>query len=377
MSLQLRSLLRPEGELELSLADEPMPTPAEDEVVVRVEAAPINPSDLGMLLAGADLETARASGTKERPVITARAPSASQPGMKPRLGKALPVGNEGAGVVVAAGSSPAAQALLGKTVGIFGGGAYAEHRAVPAAGCLVLPEGTSAEAGASNFVNPMTALAMLETMRREGHTALVHTAAASNLGQMLVKLCARDGVPLVNIVRRREQVELLRGLGAEHVCDSSAPGFEEELTRAIETAGATLAFDAVAGGTLANQILHCMEVAISRDAKHYSPYGSAKHKQLYVYGALDRGPTVLDRAYGLAWGIGGWLVRNRLATFAPADVARLRARVASELTTTFASHYTQRITLPSMLDLDVMRRYAKMATGDKYLVLPGAPAAGA
>ena len=370
MSLQIRSLVRPEGEVEISLVDEAVPAPGDDEVVVRVDAAPINPSDLGSLLARADLSRARVSGTTTLPVVTAPIPAAAMPGMRVRLGKPLPVGNEGAGVVISAGSSPAAQALLGKTVGIAGGGTYAQVRAVPAAACLALPEGTSAKAGASNFVNPMTAVTMVETMRRENHTALVHTAAASNLGQMLVKLCAKDGVPLVNIVRRPEQAQLLREIGATYVCDSSAESFDEDLAKAIAETGATLAFDAIGGGTLASRILHAMEVAASRDAKHYSPYGSTVHKQLYIYGALDFGPTTLDRSYGLAWGIGGWLVRNRLATFAPADVQRLRTRVASELTTTFASHYTKEISLAEMLDLDVMRRYAKMATGDKYLVTP-------
>ena len=361
MTLQMQSLVRADGEVEIALVEVPMPEPGDDQVVVRIEAAPINPSDLGVLLARADLATAERRGN----VVTAKT---SVAGLGARLGKSIPVGNEGAGVVVAAGAS--AQALLGKTVGIFGGGTYAQHRLVPAAQCLVLPEGTTAAQGASNFVNPMTTLAMLETMRREGHSALVHTAAASNLGQMLVKLCAADGVPLVNVVRRPEQVKLLRDLGAEHVCDSSRDTFQDDLTEAIAKAGATLAFDAIGGGRLAGQILASMEAAASRDAKTYSPYGSTVHKQLYVYGGLDRGVTELSRNYGMAWGIGGFLVGNTLAKLPREDVARLRERVARELGTIFSSRYTEEISLTGALDLDTMKRYAKQATGEKFLVVP-------
>ena len=291
-------------------------------------------------------------------------------GLAVRVGKALPVGNEGAGVVVAAGTSPAAQALLGKTVGVYGGGMYAQHRCLPASMCLALPDGLTAADGASNFVNPMTALCMLETMRREGHSAIVHTAAASNLGQMLVKLCAKDGVALVNVVRRAEQVSALRELGAQHVVDSSADSFEDDLVDAIARTGATLAFDAIGGGQLADVLLRAMERVASRDAARYSPYGSTTHKQLYVYGGLDRAATTLSRNYGMSWGVGGWLVGNTLAKLSATEVAGLRTRVANELTTTFASHYTKRITLRELLDLDVLRGYAKMATGEKYLVVP-------
>lgn len=370
MSLQVRSLVRPEGEVEVALHETPVPAPGPDDVVVRIDAAPINPSDLGVLFARADLDTARSTGTAELPALTASIPPAAMAGLASRVGKALPVGNEGAGVVVAAGGSPAAQALLGRTVGVYGGGTYAQHRSLPAAMCLTLPDGVSAEQGASNFVNPMTALAMLETMRREGHSAIVHTAAASNLGQMLVKLCAKDGVPLVNVVRRAEQVTTLRALGAEHVVDSSAASFEDDLADAIARAGATLAFDAIGGGALADAILRGMERVAAKDAARYSPYGSTTHKQLYFYGGLDRAPTALSRNYGMSWGVGGWLVSNVLVTLGMAESARLRARVAGELATTFASHYTQRITLRELLDPEVLRRYARMATGEKYLVVP-------
>jgi NADPH:quinone reductase-like Zn-dependent oxidoreductase len=370
MSLQIRSLVSPDGELELSLADVPMPTPADHEVVVRVDAAPINPSDINVLLARADVAALQASGSAQRPVVRGTLPAGALGGMKARLGKPLPVGNEGAGVVIAAGSAPDAQALLGKTVGISGGGMFAEHRCLPAADCLVLPEGATAVQGASNFVNPMTVLGMLETMRLEGHTALVHTAAASSLGQMLQRACARDGVPLVNVVRRPEQVSLLRELGATHVCDSSAPSFEADLTAALTATGATVAFDAIGGGDLGSRILERMEVVTNRDAARYSPYGSTTHKQLYIYGMLDRGPSLLSRNYGWAWGVAAWLLPNRLQAFGPDVTARLRARVGGELTTTFASHYTGEIGLAEALDLKVIGRYARQATGDKLLIVP-------
>lgn len=371
MSLQVRSLVRPDGVVEVALHEAPTPTPGPDEVLVRLDAAPINPSDLNVVFARADLDTLRATGTATLPALTATIPPAAMAGHAARLGKPLPVGNEGAGLVVAAGASPAAQALLGRTVGVYGGATYAEHRCLPAAMCLALPDGVSAEQGASHFVNPMTALCMLETMRREGHTAIIHTAAASNLGQMLVKLCAKDGVPLVNVVRRAEQAATLRALGAEHVVDSSAASFEDDLVDAIARTGATLAFDAVGGGGLADVILRAMERVASRDAARYSPYGSTTHKQLYVYGALDRGATTLTRAYGMSWGVGGWLVSNTLVAIGMTEAARLRARVAAELTTTFASHYTRRITLRELLDPAVVREYARMATGEKFLVVAG------
>ncbi|MFO0553359.1 MAG: zinc-binding dehydrogenase [Polyangiaceae bacterium] len=372
MSLQLRSLVRPDGEVEISLADFPEPTPGPEEVVVRVDAAPINPSDLGVMFARAEFASAKASVVDGRPVVTARVPEGALASMQARIGKAIPVGNEGAGLVVRAGDSPAAQALLGKVVGIYGGGTYAQHRAVAAAACLVLPEGTTAEEGASNFVNPMTVLAMLATMRREGHSAIVHTAAASNLGQMLVKLCAKDGVPLVNVVRRAEHVALLRKLGAEHIVDSSDPAFDAQLAEAIAKTKATLAFDAIGGGSTASRVLQAMEAAASRDTTHYSPYGSTIHKQLYIYGSLDRGPTELNRAYGLSWGIGGWLVSNTLAKLPKADIGAMRARVAAELQTTFASHYTKRLSLAQALDLAEIGHYAKQATGEKFLITPSA-----
>lgn len=369
-ALQLRSLVKKNGELELSLAQVPIPEPGADEVLVRVEATPINPSDLGLLFGPADMSAARASGTVQSPVITASVPEKLLKGLAARLDQSLPVGNEGAGVVVKAGASPAAQALLGKTVAILGGAMYAQYRAMPAKQCLVLPEGTKPSEGASCFVNPLTSLSMVETMHREGHTALVHTAAASNLGQMLNKICMKDGVSLVNIVRKPEQEKILREIGAKFVCNSSSPTFMDDLTDALVETGATLAFDAIGGGRLAGQILSCMEVAINRKATEYSRYGSAVHKQVYLYGALDRTPTEINRNFGMAWGVGGWLLTPFLQKIGFEAAQKLRMRVVSELKTTFASHYTREISLAEALTLDAIGVYGKQATGEKVLINP-------
>jgi NADPH:quinone reductase len=369
-ALELRSLVTSQGTLELSLRDVPVPSPAANEVLVRVEAAPINPSDLGLLIASADMSTATVGGTPERPIVTAPLAAGSLGALSARVDKPLPVGNEGAGTVVAAGSSPAAQGLIGRTVGIAGGAMYSQYRVADAATCLVLPDGTSAKDGASSFVNPLTALGMVETMRREGHSALVHTAAASNLGQMLVKLCNTDAVPLVNIVRKPEQEELLRSLGAVHVCNSTSPSFTTDLVEALKETSATLAFDATGGGTLASQILNGMEQAANATAAQYSRYGSGVHKQVYIYGALDTGPTTLNRNFGMAWGVGGWLLTPFLQSIGAEAIARLRARVGAELTTTFASTYTQDVSLAGMLHPDAFNRYIKRATGEKFLVTP-------
>ena len=367
---QLRSLVTADGILELSLATVEVPEPGPDEVLIRVEAAPINPSDLGLLLAGADLSTARASGTPEQPVITAEIPGPALRAAAGRLGQSLPVGNEGAGTVIGAGSSERARSLAGRTVAAAGGGMYAQYRIVRASQCLELPEGTDAADGASAFVNPLTVLAMVETMRREGHTALVHTAAASNLGQMLNRICLEDGIPLVNIVRRPEQEALLRGAGAAHVCVSTAPAFMDDLTRSLIATSATLAFDAIGGGRLAGQILTAMEAAATVTATEYSRYGSAVHKQVYIYGGLDRGPTELSRSFGMAWGVGGWLLTPFLQSIGPEAVQALRARVAAGLKTTFASTHAGQVSLTGALRLDVLRRYATQATGGKFLIRP-------
>src|SRR4051794_31237725 len=368
--LQLRSLIKNSGELEISLASVPTPEPGPDEIVVRVEASPINPSDLGLLVGAADMTTAKASGSKDAPVITAKVPDAAMKAMAGRLDESMPVGNEGAGVVVATGSSDAAKALMGKTVAMIGGAMYAQYRTIKARDVLELPEGTTAAEGASCFVNPLTALGMTETMRREGHKALVHTAAASNLGQMLNKICLKDGIDLVNIVRSKQQADILHNIGAKHVVDSTAASFMDGLTNALVEPGATIAFDAIGGGKLAGQILTCMEIAINKTAKVYSRYGSNVHKQVYIYGGLDLRPTELNRSFGMTWGVGGWLLFPFLQKIGPADGARLRQRVIDELKTTFASHYTKEISLQEALQLPNIAGYGKRATGEKYLINP-------
>jgi NADPH:quinone reductase-like Zn-dependent oxidoreductase len=368
--LQLRSLLKKSGELELSLVNIPTPEPAEDEVVVRVEATPINPSDLGLLIGPADMSTAVVSGGKESPVITAKMPEPAVKMMGARLDQSLPVGNEGAGTVIRTGSSDAAKALMGKLVSVIGGAMYTQYRTVKARDVMPLPSGTTAADGASWFVNPLTALGMTETMRRENHKALVHTAAASNLGQMLNKICIKDGIGLVNIVRSKEQAELLHKIGAKYVVDSTAPTFMDDLTAALVETGATIAFDAIGGGKLAGQILTGMEIAANKTAKEYSRYGSSVFKQVYIYGSLNTGPTELSRSFGLSWSVSGWLLTPFLQKIGPADIGKLRQRVVSELKTTFASHYTQVVSLPEVLQMSNIAVYNKRATGEKFLINP-------
>ena len=369
-NLQLRSKVGEDNTLELSFQETTMPEPGPDEVIVRVEAAPINPSDLALLLGPADISTARAGGTPERPVVTADIPAMFMKMVAARIGQSLPVGNEGAGTVIAAGSSAGAQALLGKTVGMAGGEMYARYRLIKANMCLELPAGTSARDGASCFVNPMTALGMVLTMRAEGHKALVHTAAASNLGQMLNRLCQEDGIELVNIVRKAEQEEILRNLGARYVCNSAAESFTADLTAALAATGATLAFDATGGGRLASKILTCMEAVAAASMKTYNRYGSEVYKQVYVYGFLDRSPTTLNINYGFAWGMGGWLLPHFLQKAGVATMMEMRARVAAGLKTTFASHYSREISLTEALSVPVIAAYARQATGEKYLIRP-------
>ena len=368
--LQLRSRIAKSGDLELSLAKVELPEPGPDQVLVKVEATPINPSDLGLLLGPADMATAKSSGSGDDIKVTAKVPAALLAFLAARLDEAMPVGNEGAGTVIKAGSSEAAQALKGKTVSMVGGAMYAQYRLLKATDCQPLPAGTTAAEGASWFVNPLTALGMTETMKREGHTALVHTAAASNLGQMLNKICLEDGIGLVNIVRSAEQAKLLRGIGAKHVVDSSSASFTDDLTQALVETGATIAFDAIGGGKLASQILTCMEIALNKTAKVYSRYGSTTHKQVYVYGGLNTGPIELVRNYGMAWGVGGWLLTPFLQKIGRPEQVRLRERVVKGLKTTFASHYTQVISLPEVLDLKNIAIYNKRATGEKFLINP-------
>jgi NADPH2:quinone reductase len=368
--LQLQSLVTKEGTLELSLATIPVPKPADDEVLVRVEASPINPSDLGLLFGMADMTSASASGTAESPVVTATIPEGLRKIVAARAGQSLPVGNEGGGVVEAAGASEEAQALLEKTVGILGGAMYTQYRVVKAKQCLMMHDGVTSAESASCFVNPLTALGMVETMKAEGFTALCHTAAGSNLGQMLQKICLKDGVDLVNVVRKQEGVDLLKGIGAKYVCNSSSDSFTEDLTDAFAATGAYIAFDATGGGKLASQLLTAMEAAAMRAGGDYNRYGSDQFKQVYIYGGLDRTPTTLSRNFGFSWNLGGWLLTPFLQKVGFEEAEKLRQRVADEIKTTFASHYTQEVSLAETLSMDAISVYGQQATGEKYLINP-------
>jgi len=368
--LQMLSTVTEDAQLRMELVEKPFPTPQAHEVVIRVEATPINPSDQGVMFGWSTMSGASHSGEGTKTVLTAPVSPQGMGVMKARIGQNLPVGNEGAGTVVAAGDSPEAQALMGKTVAALSGTMYAQYACVPAMTCLpLLPEHTAKD-GASCFVNPLTALSMIETLKLEGHTALVHTAAASNLGQMLNKICQADGVELVNIVRREEQADILKALGAKYIVNSSSETFMADLTDAIHATGATLAFDATGGGQLGSHILTAMEGAAARTPGAYSIYGSIKHKQVYLYGGLDVSPTMLSRGYGMAWGVGGWLLPNFLARIGMEAGNKLRMRVAKELKTTFASHYTNEISLSEALDSDVVARYYAKTTGEKFLLCP-------
>ena len=356
----LRSTITSDGQVRVSVEERPLPELGEGQVVVAVEASPINPSDLGVLLGPMN----PAALTRDSDALVGSVPAEVLELFRDRLDKPLPVGNEGAGTVVAG-----VPELVGKRVALFGGSMWADYRVADAGAVVELPDDVSAAEGAALFVNPLTALAMVETMRAENHSALVHTAAASNLGQMLVKICAADGVPLVNIVRRPEQVELLEGLGAEHVVDSSQPDFAEQLTEAIRTTGATLAVDAIGGGTMAGDILSAMERA-QPPLESYTPYGTTTYKQVYVYGSLDFSPTVIDRDFGLTWGLGGFLLMVALGRLGGETIGRMRARVVAEATTTFASSFAETIGLSDVLDLEKLSAFARRSTGEKYLVDP-------
>lgn len=369
-NIQLTSTITEDSKLELALREIEIPQPGDNEVVVRMEAVPLNPSDLGVMFSVADMTTAGQSGSADRPVISANVPAKFMGAVKARVGKAIPVGNEGAGTVVAAGSSPAAQSLMGKTVAVIGGGTYRQYLCANVQSCLELAPGTTATEGASSFVNPLTALAMVETMRAEGHKAIVHAAAASNLGQMLNRICIADGIDLVNIVRKPEQEALLREMGARYIVNSTSDSFYADLTAALIETGATIAFDPIGGGKLASDILTCMEAAASRNMTEHSVYGSDIYKQVYIYGALDRGPIILNRSFGLAWGVNGFLLFNVLGKLGTETNIAMRKRVAAEITTTFASHYTHEVSLAGALQLDAISVYAKQATGEKFLIKP-------
>ena len=371
-SKEIRSKVTNEGNIEISIANVEKPIPSADEVLIKVEAAPINPSDLGLLLSfAADLSSINKSGSGNETITTMKIHPALMGAMKPRLDESMQVGNEGAGVVVDAGEN--VKDMIGRTVGLAGGAMYSQYRCVPAANCLVMNEGTISSEAASSFVNPLTALSFIETMKLENHTAIVHTAAASNLGQMLVKICKDDGVPLVNIVRKAEHVELLKSLGAEHVCNTSDENFMDDLVSALVITGATLGFDATGGGNngeLPGQILSAMEIAANKTAKEYSRYGSDTYKQVYIYGGLDQSPTILKRSYGMSWGLGGWLLTPMIGRIGMEKFQQMRERVAKEIKTTFASSYAQEISFEEMLEPDIIKSYAKQATGKKYLVNP-------
>ncbi|EQB16655.1 zinc-binding dehydrogenase [Sphingobium lactosutens] len=362
---KILTTLQEDGQLVVELAEEKLPQPTGHEVVVRVDAAPINPSDLGLLFGPADMNTADYGEGR----IVATMPDGARRAMAARVGQAMPVGNEGAGTVVAAGEAPEAQALLGKTVACVAGGMFAQYRTVDARSVIVLPDDATAEQGASAFVNPLTALGFVETMKRDGHSAIVHTAAASNLGQMLLRITQADGIPLVNIVRSPAQVALLKDMGAEHVLDSSSDDFRNDLVVALKATGATLAFDAIGGGKMVGQILHAME-QVASEGQDYSRYGSSSRKQAYIYGALDTGPTILNRSFGFSWSVGGWLLFPFLQSLDAKTLEGLRARVRDNLTTTFASHYQARISLDDALKRDAVMAYNARRTGEKYLLLP-------
>lgn len=360
----IRSTVTSTGALELRLTEEEIPDPTGSQVLVSVEASPVNPSDLGVLLGPVDASTlSPADGGG----IDGRVPEQALPIMRDRLDRALPVGNEGAGTVVAAGAEAAD--LVGRTVSLVGGAMWSDYRLVDAAAVIPLPDDATPADGAALFVNPMTALSMVETMRAEGHTALVHTAAASNLGRMLVKICKDDGVGLVNVVRSAEQTATLREIGAEHVVDSSLPDFHEKLAEAVAATGATLAFDAVGGGTLAGDILAAMERS-TPPAEYWTPYGSPVHKQVYIYGSLDFGPTEIRRTFGMRWAVGGYLLTDALGRLGGETVMKMRERVVSELKTTFASSYADTIGLADILELDHLGSAAKRGTGAKVLIDP-------
>ena len=371
-SKQIRSKVTSDANIEISIATVEKPIPSENEVLIKVEAAPINPSDLGLLLSfAADLSTINISGSGDETVTSMKINPSLMNAMKPRLDQSMTVGNEGAGIIEGAGENT--KDLIGKVVGLAGGSMYSQYRCVPASSCLVMNEGTSSADAASSFVNPLTALSFLETMKMENHTAIIHTAAASNLGQMLVKICKDDAVPLVNIVRKDEQVEILKNLGAKYICNTSDDNFMENLVEALVETGATLGFDATGGGNngeLPGQILSAMEIAANKTAKEYSRYGSDTYKQVYIYGGLDQSPTILKRAYGMSWGLGGWLLTPMIGKIGMEKFQEMRMRVAKEIKTTFASSYAQEISFEEMLQPETIINYAKQATGKKYLVNP-------
>ena len=368
-SKQIRSEVTKEGKLLIYIESTKLPEPKEDEVLIRIEASPINPSDLGLLIGPSDVSSLSVSGDGENAVVTMDIPEGLLRMLDARIDQSLPVGNEGGGIIVAAGDQ-VSEDLIGKTVGVAGGSMYSQYRCVKASTCFVMHEGTSPAESASCFVNPLTALGMVETMRMENHSALVHTAAASNLGQMLIKICLNEDVPLVNIVRREEHVDMLNNLGSKFVCNSSRDTFMDDLIKALIETGATIGFDATGGGKLSGQILTAMEVAANQTATEFNRYGSDKFKQVYIYGGLDRSPTTLNRSFGFSWSLGGWLLTPFIGRIGSERFEELKQKVADEIKTTFASHYTKEISLVEVLMPENINVYSKQATNEKYLINP-------
>ncbi len=366
VSKQIKSKISRDGLLTISLNQVEVPEPGDNEVLIKVQAAPINPSDLGLLVGPADISSLKE--VEKGSVIEMKVPDGLIRSVAARFDQNLPVGNEGAGIVESAGKG--AEHLIGKIVGLAGGAMYSEYRCVPASSCLVMNDGTAAEQAASCFVNPLTALGMVETMRMENHTGLVHTAAASNLGQMLIKICLSEDIPLVNIVRKEEHVDMLKSIGANYVCNSSLNSFMDDLIEALVQSGSTLGFDATGGGKLSSQILTAMELAANKTATEYSRYGSDKFKQVYIYGGLDRSPTTLTRSFGFSWGLGGWLLTPFIGKIGPERFGELQKKVADEIGTTFESKYSNIISLEETLKVENILSYTKQATGDKYLIKP-------
>ena len=370
-NLRIVSTVTASGEVRIELDETPPARPGDGQLLLRVEAVPLNPSDLMPMLAGGNPADARFEGSPERPVVTVPlTPQLAQAGAA-RVGLPLAPGLGGAGTVVAAGKG--AEALLGKRVAFLtiAMGALARYCTVALEECVELPDDISAAEGADVFCNPLTALAMVETLRQTGQRAMIHTAAASNLGKMLVRICKEDGIPLVNIVRRGEQAEMLRALGATHICDSSQPGFADELGRAVADTGATVAFDAIGGGVMADRLLTAMEAAAAARMGGFSPYGSQDMKRVYIYGLLDGSPTMLPRAgYGMIWAVEGWAMPPVLARAGAERTGALVQRVVAGLTGTFASDFAQSVSLAGALSRDAMLRYCAKTTGGKYLVIP-------
>ncbi len=371
-SKEIRSKVTEEGFIEISIVKVSVPIPKEDEVLIKIEASPINPSDLGKLISfAAILDDIQVSGSGKEMVTKIRLNQKLMRSLIPRLNQSISLGNEGAGTVIDAGAQ--AKHLIGKTVGLAGGGMYSQYKCLPGSSCLVMDDGTSPREAASSFVNPLTALGFIETMKLENQSAIIHTAAASNLGKMLIKICNTDSVPLVNIVRSSKQVEILKEMGAKIVCNTSDETFMNDLVEAIKKTGANLAFDATGGGNegmLPGQILSAMEIAALSSSDEYQIYGSNVHKQVYIYGGLDRSPTILNRSFGMQWSLGGWLLMPMINRFGMEKFKKMRERVAKEIKTTFASEYSRNISFNEMLQPEIIRSYALQSTGGKFLVEP-------